>query len=200
MTFNSVYPTLQLFIEKVAELENSRFMEKILQRFSLDLHIENNNLEFTSDRPDKDNINGFALPFRFFIQKRDGISIKEPDNKQLKDIFDSDFITDQERNKFHTISKEINSFLSESSNITIYNENITNNTLLDVFMYGNLSHANNDKKQKFDLWMSRKEAIEPLWHKFCIIILTILQAIKFIRDMFETIIIRHKTSHSKAIA
>lgn len=146
MTFNSVYPTLQLFIDKVTELENSRFMEKISQKLSLDIHIETNNLQITSTRPDQDNINGFALPFRFFIQKRDGISIREPENKPLQDIFASDLVTDQERNKFHAISKEINSFLSESSNITIYNENITNNMLMDVFMYGCLAHANNDKK------------------------------------------------------
>ena len=203
MTFSSEYSTLQLFIDKAAELENSRFMKSILKEFSLDVIVEPNNpiqvLQVISTRPDQEDINGFILPFRFFVEKNDGIAIIEPHNQPLKDIFSSDFVTDQEREKFHSVIREINVFLSERADIEMYGETITNKVMMEVFMYGRLSHGspsgrNKEKKQKFDLWMSMVDTKDVLWHNFFIIIICILQAIQCIRDIFRKVIFRRNIS------
>lgn len=192
MTISPEYQTMQLFIDKVAELENSRFVKSISQEFHLDIHFEPDKLKIVSVRPDQDNINAFILSFRFFIQKRDGVSIMESQNKSMKKIFDSNFVTDQERGNFYTVSKNIDSFFLESTNMTIYDENISNYTLMDTFIYGSLAHTNKSKAEKFNLWMSREDAREFLWHKFSIIILTVLQGVQCIRDMLKIIIDRNK--------
>lgn len=192
MSFDSEYPDLQLFIDKAYKLENSAFVKKITQDFRLDIDIDierDKPIQITSIRPDQENIDAFILTFRFFIQDKETISIRN-----LQKFFDSSLVNIEEKNKFDSIREKLNSFLGESSNLIIYEENISNGMLMDTFIYGELSHATKGKKEKFNLWMSREDGREFFWHKFSIIIFTVLKAIQCIRDMLLIIIERYKNT------
>jgi hypothetical protein len=158
MAFDSEFPVLELFIDKTHKLENSGFVNKIRQEFTLDINIDFSRtdvLEITSIRPNQENIDAFILTFRFFIQDNEAISIRN-----LKKFFDSNFVTNDEKNKFNAIRTSLNNFLSESSSFIFKEENISNRVLMETFIYGGLSHATKGKKEKFDLWMSRDDARE----------------------------------------
>ncbi|TAK63180.1 hypothetical protein [Methylobacter sp.] len=192
MAFGSELPALELFIDKTSKLENSGFVNKIRQEFTLDINIDLSRtdvLEVRSIRPNQENIDAFILTFRFFIQDNEAISIRK-----LQKFFDSNFVTNEEKTKFNAIRKSLNDFLSENSNLIFKEENISNSLLMDTFIYGGLSHATKGKKEKFDLWMSRDDAQEFFWHKFSIIIFTVLQAIQSIRDMLLIVIERNKNA------
>ena len=164
----------------------------IRQEFTLDINIDlsrSDVSEVRSIRPNQENIDAFILTFRFFIQDNEAISIRN-----LQKFFDSNFVTNEEKNKFNAIRKSLNDFLSKSSNLIFKEENISNSLLMDTFIYGGLSHATKKKKEKFDLWMSRNDAQEFFWHKFAIIIFTVLQAIQSIRDMLLIVIERNKNA------
>ena len=192
MAFGSELSVLELFIDKTYKLENSGFVNKIRQEFTLDINIDlsrSDVSEVRSIRPNQENIDAFILTFRFFIQDNEAISIRN-----LQKFFDSNFVTNEEKNKFNAIRKSLNDFLSKSSNLIFKEENISNSLLMDTFIYGGLSHATKKKKEKFDLWMSRNDAQEFFWHKFAIIIFTVLQAIQSIRDMLLIVIERNKNA------
>ena len=78
MAFDSELPALELFIDKTYKLENSGFVNKIRQEFTLDIKIDLSHtdiLEIRSIRPNQENIDAFILTFRFFIQDNEAISI-----------------------------------------------------------------------------------------------------------------------------
>lgn len=192
MAFDSHLPELNLFIDKTDKLENSGFVKKINEEFTLDISIDFSReeaLQIRSIRPNQENIDAFILTFRFFIQDNEAISIRN-----LQKFFDSEFVTNEEKSKFNAVRENLNSFLSESTNLTFKDENISNSVLMDTFIYGGLSHATKSKKEKFDLWMSRDDAQEFFWHKFSIIIFRVLQAIQYIKNMLLTVIARNKNA------
>lgn len=192
MAFNSHLPELELFIEKADKLENSGFVKKIKEEFTLDIRIDLSRevpLKIRSIRPNQENIDAFILTFRFFIQDNEATSIRN-----VQKFFDSEFVTSEEKSKFNAARKNLNSFLSESTNLIFKDENISNQMLMDIFIYGGLSHAKKSKKEKFDLWMSRDDAQEFFWHKFSIIIFTVLQSVKYIQNMLLTVIARNKNA------
>ncbi len=66
MAFDSEFPVLELFIDKTHKLENSGFVNKIRQEFTLDINIDFSRtdvLEITSIRPNQENIDAFILTF-----------------------------------------------------------------------------------------------------------------------------------------
>jgi len=189
MTFDSTYPTLKRFIDKCSKLENSRFVKSISQEFRLGLNITSGGpLKVTSIRPDQDNIDAFILNFRYFIQDNEPTSIRN-----LKEFFNSSFVTKEEKNKFNSLRRNIQKYLSSSSNLAIFEKEFSHGELMDTFIYGGISHATEVKEQKFHSLMKREDAKEFFWHKFIIIISFMLNAIKYIRDMLIIIIERHKT-------
>jgi hypothetical protein len=69
MAFDSHLPELELFIEKADKLENSGFVKKIKEEFTLDISIDlsrEDPLNIRSIRPNQENIDAFILTFRFF--------------------------------------------------------------------------------------------------------------------------------------
>ena len=193
MAFDSYLPQLELFIEKADKLENSGFVKKIKkEEFTLDINIDllrEDPLKIRSIRPNQENIDAFILTFRFFIQDNEATSIRK-----LQKFFDSEFVTNEEKSKFNAARTKLNSFLSESTNLIFKDENISNQMLMDTFIYGGLSHAKKSKKEKFDLWMSRYDAQEFFWHKFLLTIFTVLQSIQYIKNMLLTVITRNKNA------
>ncbi|MCX7110318.1 MAG: hypothetical protein NTX45_09345 [Proteobacteria bacterium] len=184
MTNEEAYPILSFFIEKSKKLENSNFVKRISNEFRLDIAIETGKPIFINKiGPDEENIDAFLLTYRLFIQDNENISIKN-----LAKLFNSTIANIDERDRFNLLRNSLNSFLSANSHLTIYNEDITNRDLMETFIYGNLSHGNNKvKKQKFDLWMSRYDAVDILWYKFSEIIFQVFSVIKCINNLCMTI-------------
>ena len=190
MKFESAYPTLKLFIEKSIKLENSLFVKSIKKEFRLGFNLEvGKEMKVTSIRPQQEEIDAFSLTYRFFIQDNEAISIR-----RLQEIFSSKLVTVEEKKKYNTIRKNLNSFLSESANLVFKEENLSHRVIMETVLYGELSHANRDKKQKFDTWMDSTELFsEAIWHKFIDIIFTALHAIKCIKTILEDVISRNES-------
>lgn len=187
MTFDSIYPTLERFIEKFLKLEGSRFVESISKEFRLDIHITSGEpIKTESIRPDQDNIDAFVLNFRYFIQDNETTSIRN-----LQKIFNSDLVTFEEKKNFNQLRKNIKKYLESSSNLAMFEKEFTHGELMDIFIYGGISHATEDKEQKFRSLMAREDTRELFWHKFVLILSFMLQAIKYIHNIFVNIISRN---------
>jgi len=189
MKFHSIEPVLNRYILKCQKLEDSRFAKSLAKEFRIGLKVTSGgSLEITSIRPDQDNIDAFTLNFRFFIQDNEPTSIRN-----LKDIFDSKFVTSEEKKNFTDMRKKIEKYLTSKSNLKIFEKNITCGELMNIFIFGDLSHGNyKDKTDKFESWMKREDVREFFWFKFCEIVYSMLEAIRYIRDLISVIIIRHK--------
>ncbi|WDE09367.1 hypothetical protein [Thalassomonas haliotis] len=188
MTFDSIYPTLKRYIEKCNKLEKSRFTESLSKEFKLEINITSGGpLETSCIRPDQDNIDAFVLNFRYFIQNNEPTSIRN-----LTQFFNSDLVTQEERSNFNLLRSNIKDFLSSSSNLAMFEKNFSHSDLMDVFIYGGISHATKDKAEKFNSIMEREDASEFFWHKFIIILSFMMQAIVYLKNMLIIIIERHK--------
>jgi hypothetical protein len=192
MTFDSIYPTLERYVEKCNKLEKSRFSESLSNEFKLEINITSGeSIETNCIRPDQDNIDAFILNFRFFIQNNEPTSLR-----QLTKIFDSNFVTQEEQNNFNLLRSNISDFLSSSSNLAMFEKNFSHGELMDIFIYGGISHATKDKAEKFDSIMARGDAREFFWHKFVIVLSYMMEAIVYLKKEILTIIQRNKVQFS----
>jgi len=188
MIFDSIYPTLKRFIDKCNKLEKSRFIESLTKEFSLEIAFSScAALETTSIRPDQDNIDAFILNFRYFIQNNEPTSIRN-----LSNFFNSELVTHEERDNFNLLRSNIDKFLSSSSNIAMFEKEFSHRELMDVFIYGGISHATKEKAERFDSIMARQDASEFFWHKFITILSYMMQAITYLKNMLIIIVNRHK--------
>ena len=97
-------------------------------------------------------------------------------------------VSDEIKLKFKEAYKYINDLLDSKSFFNIDGVILTNRHILDTFIYGGLSHANDNKKKEYDLWMLNPFTNQYLTNEFVYIIANILKVIFFIRDLNNGII------------
>ena len=196
MNYNSTYPVFRLFIIKAKKLENSSFLESLISEFRLGFKLEvGKEIEVTSIRPEQESIDAFVLTFRFFIQDNETISIRN-----LKKIFDSNLVTKKEKEEYNLMRLELNKFLSESANIELMGDKPTNREIMDTVLFGELSHANKEKEERYQQWMSGMElSREFIWHKFIISIMHVVNVVQRIKCIFCSIISRNLATDASMV-
>ncbi len=62
--------------------------------------------------------------------------------------------------------------------------------LMNVFIYGGLSHANPEKKEKYDDWMQSEILAPFMQNEFSVILYEVLNVIVFVRNQCEIVLKR----------
>lgn len=180
-----ILETLKLFNEKAEELHESNFIE-LMRDKDIGIHVTVRQGQGTirKNTPHKEPICAFILTFRFFIQDRDGISCRSM--QKIYDQLPSDF--KEERKIFSQVRKGLNDFLNSEPIIKIQGIPLTNNYIMKVFIYGNLSHLNKEKKKIFEWWMSDSILAPFMVNEFVFILSTVMDYIMYIRNLNKIVI------------
>jgi hypothetical protein len=97
-----------------------------------------------------------------FVQHRDGIS-----PAQIAELYDALPMGADPKAKHsaRAAADGLKAYLAKPLGITIYEDVLTNGRLFEVFMYGDLAHANDDKRTDYEKWMKHPLAA-PLLPRF----------------------------------
>jgi len=182
---NRYIEILKLFNEKADKLLTSLFVEFIRKNknFTVKLSAKRGEtIRLEKLLPDQHAIDEFVLTFRFFIQDNEDCSFRNmtrlyeelPVSKELKD-------------KITDLAKNLNGFLDSEpqTKFKIFGEILKNRRIMEVFIYGNIAHANLKKKQIFDEWMKNRIAFHFLEFHFNSILEVILRIIRYAKELNE---------------
>jgi len=157
MDEKEVIDKLNEFNRFAEELFNLSFVQK-LKNSGYKVHWEKGKGFKTELRgPDDEAIKAFINDIRRFFQKgriKDSLKIQ-----RLQPFYQSDFVEDSEKEIFNRQISELNSFNNKTTNHIINGENLTNERILEVFLYGRFSHRTDGTKNIHDKW----EGIPPMY-------------------------------------
>lgn len=144
--------TLELLIAKVDKLSNySFFTENRELQFSIS--VDKDNIKSTLKGPTNEQIDAILLTFRLFIQDNDRISLA----KLAKTVALDSSVTNMWKEEFNKSRNAINDFLDALPAIQaeINGQLISSRReIMNVFIYGDLSHMKENKQKKFEEWVS----------------------------------------------
>lgn len=142
---------LQLFIEKSDKLRSLGFLTTINElSFHWNTTKGEEKLEITG--PTQEQIDAFVLTFRFFVQDNEHTSLRW----LAMHVGDGPDMSEHWKREFSEVRKELNNILDSFPPIQVSIANYKPPTwrdVMDVFIYGDLSHANEKKREIFKSWM-----------------------------------------------
>lgn len=130
--------------------------------------------------PEEEAIDAFVLTFRYFIQDNEVTSFRKMAEHYANAPIDSAL-----KDEFNEIRKQINELLDSQPDFQIEHDGKTysRREIMDIFMYGGLSHANPSKKQIYDEWMAIPPFKPITENEFVYTISAILKAIEWIKEL-----------------
>ncbi len=177
MTNQEAIEILEIFNENADKLKNSRFV-KWIESNALKVHMPvNPEIVKSNSFPDDEEIDAFVLTFRKFIQNNDN-SIRNiskiynefPLSQGLKDVFDRS-------------RSNLNGYLDSSCRAKVVGEkdleNMTSRELMDIYIYGFLSHNDPQKYKKYILIEKDELFKDFLWLEFNVILHAVFRAIYY---------------------
>ena len=173
-----------LFIDKANRLLNCSFVNSYKNKSGVDLSWKQGSEPEVCHRgPSQEQTDAFVLTFRFFIQNNDSISFSNMDK-----AFNANFIPSELRLKFVEAKGHLNNYLDSKTNFEVNGHGVTRRELLDVFIYGELSHTNHAKKVKYDNWMSNRIFATFMKNEFTSILFQVLNVISYTGGICEEVI------------
>jgi hypothetical protein len=144
--------------------------------------VNENSFNLTQERrgPPEEAIDAFVLTFRYFIQDNEVTSFRK-----MQQHYDEAPIDPSLKQKFTQLRKEVNEHLDSETNINSDGENLTPRKIMDTFVYGGLSHANEEKRRLWKAWMNNPFASTMYENEFAVVLSNIHIAIEMIRKMNE---------------
>jgi len=191
---------LMLFNEKATKLENYSFTQIVFNQdtgFTVSLKNirEQPSLEVQRRGPDDEAIDAFVLTFRFFILDNEKSSFRN-----LASIYDALPISEEKKNNFKEARAYINKALDSTSFLNIDGMTLTYRHILETFIYGGLSHANENKKKEYDIWMLNPFSNQIVTNEFVYILGYIFIVIFYMRNLNTEVIkelVAKETSDNK---
>ena len=123
--------------------------------------------------PDDESIKAYCNDLRKFIQKNDSLKIEK-----LIPYYMSPLIAQKEKKMFNKEISSINKFLVTSSNHTINGKTYIYKEILEIFLYGKISHSTqkeiHDNLEKTPLYLSLKNVFISVLHRYLILISNIV--------------------------
>jgi hypothetical protein len=141
---------LKLFNEKIETVRRGRFVPQV---FRPDHGVT---LNFATEKPltvgkrgaDEDATLALAMTLRFFYQPGDGINLW-----QIANIYESLPVEEMDKKSARSAVDSVEEYLNTPFPFVINGEAITKRRLFEVFMYGGLAHARNDKRLEYENWI-----------------------------------------------
>lgn len=180
----SALRALYLFNEKADKLEKLRFTKRITSdETSVTVHFRaEGGITGERDGPDDESIDAFVLTFRFFIQDNEPTSIRKMD-RMYEELRETSLLSKSLVEDFSEVRKVLNGFLNENTQMHYFGKTITRRDVYEVFMWGGLAHANEQKKAVYDEWQSLPFLFSMLEHEFVRVLVTYLKGIFFMRRL-----------------
>lgn len=144
--------SLRLFIETVAELEESSLYKNLLGEEGITYRYSWREGQPASQEIvnlDEEQLKSFILTARLLSQDNDGRSIRV-----VAQIFDGELQNHQLYPTFNGIRWKLNDYLDQEYPIKIQGVSITSRHLFDIFLYGHYAHRNPDKEDVYCRWES----------------------------------------------
>lgn len=180
---------MKLFNDKTEKLNNNTFTKKITSEgFGITFSAKKDEAVHVEKRfPTDESIEAFLLTLRFFIQDNEASSIRNLDKiySKLPDYR-------KEKSDFQTARKQLNDYLDSPDKSLNINENgkiLTNIEIFNIFLYGELAHANEEFEKKYNEWKANPLLYPLLQGEFINIMSNILRCILYIQELNESLII-----------
>jgi len=190
MINSEIIKSLELFNEKAEKLGRLSFIKTIFKYNSgVSIKISKGKsglYDLIQERkgPLEEAIDAFVLTIRFFIQDKDSISFR-----RIAEIYNTAPIEKKIKEEFISLRNQINTYLDSNSAIVIAinKETLNHRKILNIIIYGGLSHADIEKKKKYDFLM--KSPLKAIIENDFVCSLTILfKVIKSICNLNKTVI------------
>jgi hypothetical protein len=173
---------LRLFNQKAEELSRLSFASKAFAEdagSTIDFDFEKGSVTQQKRGADRESTAALVLTLRMFLQERDGIKLE-----QIASVYQEMPLPAEDKFWVAENLKILNAFLDKTGvpEIAIDGEKITHRKILDTFLYGDLAHANDDKRPTYELWRSGPAAL-ILESTFEYIVGQVLKYIYWLRNM-----------------
>jgi len=120
---------------------------------------------------------------RFFIQDNERCSIRN-----VARIYEGLPISKENKKRFRTSRSNLNKFLDSELPVKVDDETITLRGILEMFIYGDLAHANRKKRELLDQWMSYPLADVVVSNQFVFILEALMGFIAWVRSLNQEVI------------
>jgi len=183
MTNEKIIKSLMLFNEKASKLRGFSFLQKVAS--GQIVHFKGGDgfpIEVIGDGPDQESIDAFVLTYRFFIQNNESCSFAN-----LSKVYEATIIPESHRAAFNMVRKDLNNYLDGPCAVVEAHGVNTKRMVMEIFIFGGLSHANKDKKCIYDKWIN-DERIRPLISlEFVLILRNVWSAIDYVAGLNDEV-------------
>jgi hypothetical protein len=140
---------LRLFNEKAEKLQRCSFIEKVFRSdHGVTIHFgEDRPLTVEKQGADEEATDALSLTLRFFFNQRDGISLC-----QMRELYQALPLPDEEKQKVRDSFGRYDEFLNSGIGVVFRENALTNWNVLETVLYGDLAHANDNKRPIFEEW------------------------------------------------
>jgi hypothetical protein len=139
---------IHLFNEKADAHLSYSFVRKVFRNdHGYSLSFREQTLSVEHRGADEEATAAVSLPLRFFFQERDRISLK-----QMREVYETLPISDGQKEMLRQAFREHEEMLSEPLPIVFLGEQLTRWKILETVLYGDLAHANPDKRPTLEAW------------------------------------------------
>ena len=155
-TIGEAIQRLKLFNEKAETLHGRKYILMVTgPNNSFTVRFFPDAVEYYTQGADEEARLAVVSTLRMFVQPRDGIS-----PGQIAELYEALPVKVDPKAK-ESARKAADSFkvyFEQPTGITFQADVLTNGRLFEVFMYGNLAHANDDKRAEYEKWMKHPAA------------------------------------------
>jgi hypothetical protein len=135
--------------------------------------------------PEEEAIDAFVLTFRYFIQDNEESSFRKMAGHYENLPLDISF-----KNQYDAMRAEVNTFLDSQPEFRLEHNSkgYSRREIMEVFIYGGLSHASPAKKAVYDVWM-QSPLMRPLTeNEFVYTIAAVFKAIEWTRELNASVL------------
>ncbi len=173
---------LELFVEKARTLDQGRFADFVANNgLNLDVIVTvGQPVSVTVTSPDHEASLALAATFRQFFQRNDPISFENVANLLTDPSLSANF-----KAQFLHIKEYVDNFLSENSRLQLSGGIPTNRRIMEVFIYGLLTHSTPDKRAQYVAWRDDALLYPFVENEFKSIVIDVLNAVNYIVPIIE---------------
>jgi hypothetical protein len=144
--------TLTLFVEKAERLKASSLVRTLVERGSrvrISWTAETSLLRVAPTGPSTDEIDAVVLTLRLFMQDKDRISVRN-----VGKLYESLPVSADLKKYYEMQRLNLNKYLDNRALINIGGDRPTKREILETFLYGELAHLDEAKRQRYRTWVA----------------------------------------------